>query len=158
MTGIPNYPTVKISKLKLVSYSLLPEQERNEKKLNNFVLIKSKKVEQSHYRPRQALRVPGVCRSQISTRSMHEDGNVVSPKHWPALPPGNIPGTHFCYRLSKTQGHSTAGKIISMKNSNDTIRNQNRDLPAQTYSTAVAVEHHSNSSATLCICAHHVQN
>jgi hypothetical protein len=43
MTGIPNYPTVKISKLKLVSYSLLPEQERNEKKLNNFVFNKKQK-------------------------------------------------------------------------------------------------------------------
>jgi hypothetical protein len=21
---------------------------------------------------------------------------VVSPTHWPPLPPGNIPGTHFC--------------------------------------------------------------
>ena len=25
-------------------------------------------------------------------------------------PPGHIPGTHFCERLSQPQGHSTAGK------------------------------------------------
>ena len=32
-----------------------------------------------------------------------------------------IPGTHFCSRLSRPQGHSAAGRIMSMKNSNDTI-------------------------------------
>ena len=43
-------------------------------------------------------------------------------------PPGNIPGTHFCYRLSRPQGHSAAGRIMSMKNCNDTIGNRTRDL------------------------------
>ena len=28
-------------------------------------------------------------------------------------PPGNIPGTHFCWRLSRPQGHSAAGRIMS---------------------------------------------
>ena len=45
-------------------------------------------------------------------------------------PPGNIPGTHFCQRLSQTQGHSAARRIVSMKNSNDTIGNRTRDLRA----------------------------
>jgi len=45
-------------------------------------------------------------------------------------PSGNIPGTHFYYRLSQPQGHSAAGRIMSMKNSNDTIGNRTRDLPA----------------------------
>ena len=45
-------------------------------------------------------------------------------------PPGNTPGTHYCYRLSQPQGHSVAGRIMSMKNSNDTIENRTRDLPA----------------------------
>ena len=45
-------------------------------------------------------------------------------------PPGNIPGTHFCLRLSQPQGHSAAGKIMSMKNPNDTNGNRTRDLPA----------------------------
>jgi len=26
----------------------------------------------------------------------HEDTKVVSPKHWPSLPPENFPGTYFC--------------------------------------------------------------
>jgi len=41
-------------------------------------------------------------------------------------------GAHFCYRLSRPQGHSAAGRIMSLKNSNDTIGNRTRDLP--TYS------------------------
>jgi hypothetical protein len=53
---------------------------------------------------------------------------VVSPTHRPPLPPGNIPGTHFCFRLSQPQGHSAAGKM-SNKNSSDTIGNRSRDLP-----------------------------
>jgi hypothetical protein len=43
---------------------------------------------------------------------------------------GNIPGTHFCKRLSRPQGHSAVGRIMSMKSSNDTIGNRTRDLPA----------------------------
>jgi len=43
-------------------------------------------------------------------------------------PPGNIPGTNFCWRLSQPQGYSEAGKIMPMKNSNDTIGNRTRDL------------------------------
>jgi len=27
--------------------------------------------------------------------------------------PGNTPGTHFCLRLSRPQGHSAAGRIVS---------------------------------------------
>ena len=28
------------------------------------------------------------------------------------LPPGNTPGTHFCQRLSRPQGHSATGRIM----------------------------------------------
>jgi hypothetical protein len=45
-------------------------------------------------------------------------------------PPGNIPGTHFCQRLSRTQAHSAAGRIMSMKNFTYSIENRTRDLPA----------------------------
>ena len=45
-------------------------------------------------------------------------------------PTQSIHGTHFCWRLSQLQGHSAAGRIMSMKNSNDTIGNLTRDLPA----------------------------
>ena len=33
-----------------------------------------------------------------------DGGKVVSLTHRPPLPPGNTPGTHFCYRLSRPQG------------------------------------------------------
>jgi hypothetical protein len=38
--------------------------------------------------------------------------------------PGNIPGTHFRQKLSRSQGHSVAGRIMSMKNSNVTVGNR----------------------------------
>ena len=44
----------------------------------------------------------------------------------PVTPPGNIPGTHFCYSLGQPQGHSAAGRM-SMKNSSDTIGNRTCD-------------------------------
>ena len=44
-------------------------------------------------------------------------------------PPKDIPGTHFSYRLSQTQGPSAAGRML-MKNSKDTTGNRTRDLPA----------------------------
>jgi len=33
-------------------------------------------------------------------------GKVVNPAHRPPLRSGNAPGTHFCSRLSRLQGHS----------------------------------------------------
>ena len=58
-----------------------------------------------------------------------DGGKVVSLTHRPPLTPGNTPGTHFCWRLSRPQGHSATGRIMSLKNSNDTVGNRTRDLP-----------------------------
>ena len=41
-----------------------------------------------------------------------DGGKVVSLMHRPPLPPGNAPGTHFCLRLSRPQGHSAIGRIL----------------------------------------------
>jgi len=45
-------------------------------------------------------------------------------------PSGNIPGSHFFYSLSRPQSNSQSRRIMSMKNSNDIIRNQTHKLPA----------------------------
>jgi hypothetical protein len=68
-------------------------------------------------------------RSPDYMTTAQDGGKVVSLMHRPPLAPGNAPGTHFCYRLSRPQGHSAMGRIMSMKNSNDTIWNRASDLP-----------------------------
>jgi len=41
-----------------------------------------------------------------------DGGKVVNLTHRLPLPPGNTPGTHFCYRLSRPQGHSAIGSFL----------------------------------------------
>ena len=41
-----------------------------------------------------------------------DGGKVVCPTHRPPLPPGNAPGTHFCWTLSRPQSHSAIGRIL----------------------------------------------
>ena len=60
----------------------------------------------------------------ISRQSVHKGGKVVSPTHRPCLL------THFCHKLSRSQGHSAARRIISLKNLKYRIGNGTRDLPA----------------------------
>jgi len=56
-----------------------------------------------------------------------DGGKFFSLTHRPPLSPGNIPGTHLCYRLIRPQDHSGTGRIMSLKTSNDTIGNRTRD-------------------------------
>ena len=58
-----------------------------------------------------------------------DGGKVVSLTDLSPLPTGNTHGTHFCQRLFGSQGHSTTGRIMLLKNSNDTIGNRTSDLP-----------------------------
>ena len=58
----------------------------------------------------------------FQTIGTHEGGKVVSLTHRPFLPPGRIPGNHFCQRLSPPQGHNATKRIKSLKNSSDYTR------------------------------------
>jgi hypothetical protein len=82
--------------------------------------------------PLQALNSPEGSRnlSLPDFMTMAQDGGkVVILTHRPPLPPGSTPGTHFCLRLIRPQGHSATGRIMSLKISNDTIGNRTHDLP-----------------------------
>ena len=73
------------------------------------------KVKQSLYRSGQAVRILGGGGPQISRWSAHKCGKVVRLRHWPPLRPGDTAGTYSCWRSSRSQDHSTAGRMISMK-------------------------------------------
>ena len=51
------------------------------------------------------LRFPDFLTTQVG-------GKFVILMHRPPLPTGNAPGTHFCWRLSRPQGHSAIGRIL----------------------------------------------
>jgi hypothetical protein len=65
--------------------------------------------------------IPGGWGSNISRLAIHEGAKVVSQSLRLPLPSGNNPGTHFCWRVNWPKAHSAVGRIMSVKNSNDTI-------------------------------------
>jgi len=84
--------------------------------------------------PLQAWRVPGVSRRMrlpdFKTNQHMKVVRLSALRTGRLYPLGIILGTHFCCRLSLPQGHIAAGRIMSMKNSDNTIGILTRDLPA----------------------------
>ena len=62
------------------------------------------KVKLSHYRPVQALWVPGGWGSQIWRKSAHEGGKVVNPRHRPPLPHRKYSWYSFLLEAKSTPG------------------------------------------------------
>ena len=71
-----------------------------------FMFLQRCKTMQSHYRPGQALRVPGDWGSQISRQSAHEGGRV-GPTHLPPLPPRK-----YSWYLFLLEAESTPRAIV----------------------------------------------
>ena len=65
---------------------------------------------------------------EFSRHSAHEIDKVVRAAHRPPLPVVKTPSTYFRQKLSRIQGLSATGRIMSMKNPSDPIGNRNRDL------------------------------
>jgi len=66
---------------------------------------------------------------KICRQSAREGGNVVSPTRRPPLPPRTYPWYSFMLEALSIPGHSAAGRIMSMKNTNY-IGNRACDFPA----------------------------
>jgi hypothetical protein len=74
-----------------------------------------------------------LCDDEVPTfsrQSAHDGGEVVSITRRSPFTLRKIPGTHFCYRLSRRHGQSAAGSMKSIEKFNDLVGNRTRDLPA----------------------------
>jgi hypothetical protein len=69
------------------------------------------KIKLSLYRLRRPLGLREVEAPTFSDIRLLDGGKVVSPTRRPLFTPRKIPGTHFCWRLSRPQGHNATGKI-----------------------------------------------
>jgi hypothetical protein len=66
--------------------------------------------------------LPDYTASHFLDNRLTDGGEVVSLTRRP-------PGTHFCYRQDRSQGHNAAGRIRSIEKSNDLIGNRTHDFP-----------------------------
>jgi hypothetical protein len=77
---------------------------------------------------------PWICETSrlphFPDNRLTDGGEVVSLKSRPPFTPRKIPGTHFCYRLSRPQGHRADGRIKSIEKKINHIGTQTRDFPA----------------------------
>jgi len=62
-------------------------------------------------------------------------------------PPGNIPGTHFCQRLGRPQGHIAVRGIRLMENTNEATRNRKRNIRVVPQQLVKAPPHINNIKA-----------
>jgi hypothetical protein len=53
---------------------------------------------------------------RLLDNGLTDGGEVVTR---PLLTPRKIPGIHFCWRLSRSEAHNTAGRIRSIEKSNN---------------------------------------
>jgi hypothetical protein len=93
-------------------YVLLHKQttfKTKDKTMDN-VQESNKKVKLSLYRPWRPLGLREVEAPTFSDIWLIDGGKVVSPTRRPLFTPRKFPDTHFCYRLSRPQGYSAAGR------------------------------------------------
>jgi hypothetical protein len=75
------------------------------------------KVKLSLYRSWRPLGLREVEAPTFSDIRLIDGDKVVNHMRRPLFTPRKILGTHFCYRLSRPQGHSEAGRIRSIEKS-----------------------------------------
>jgi hypothetical protein len=95
------------------------------KLIGNFLRVKGKAVPLKAWSGPEGSRK---LRFPDFLTTAQDDGKVVSLKHRPHLPPGNTTGTHFCWRLSRPQGHSAIRRIYVNENFHFNIWDRTSDL------------------------------